>query len=516
MEKSAQTSRTVNSLRNMAASLGGQLITNVLRFVCRTVFMYTLGMEYLGISSLYTNILTLLSIAELGFGTAITYSLYSPLAHGDEEKIRSLMDYFRKAYRVIGLVIFGVGLCLLPFLPQLMSGVTDKVNIYLYYLLYLTQTAVSYLFFAYKAVLLNADQKKYLTDLVQYVVQLLVNVVQILVLIFLRSFLVYTVLAIASAIIQNIVTAMVADRRYPYLKKKAAPLGREERRTIFTQVYATALYRISSAVGTATDNLIISSMISVVTVGVYNNYSEIISVFQSVIMGLVRSFSASVGNLFALESRQKSEFTFRCLNLLNNAVVALCAVGFLGVLQPFVQLWTSGHVLPVTVLVIVVYNFAMNFMQLVVNIYNEATGVFVHGKYRAVATAVLNLGISIWLTGRIGLAGVFLGTIVSRLLTTFWYDPWLLYRRAFGMPVRGYFLQYGLTLVLISACAALVHLCGLPLMGHPLLLLLVRGALSLPVTAGAWWLVYHRTPEYAFLRQKVRQVLLRRRGKREK
>lgn len=507
-------SRTVNSLRNAATSLGGQVLNNLLRFVCRTVFMYTLGRNYLGISTIYANVLTLLSIAELGFGTAITYSLYKPLADGDREKIKSLMQYFKVAYRVIGFVIFGVGMCLFPFLPRLLTRIPKEINIYEYYILYLIQTVVSYLFFAYKAVLLNADQKKYITDIIQYLVQIAMNVVQILELIIFRSFFAYTVLAIIFAIVQNIVTASYADRKYPYLKEKAVPLPRADRKNIFLQVYATALYKVSAAIGTATDNLIISAYISTGMVGVYGNYYLIIQVFQNIIDGVVRAFSASVGNLFAVSSREKSEFTFRCLNLLNNFAVAFCAVGFLSIFQPFVTIWMGKDMLLTdTVLVIVVYNFAANYMQLVVNIYTEATGTFVYGKYRAVATAVLNLIISIILVRKMGLAGVFLGTIISRALTMFWYDPIILYRRAFAMPVGKYFLRYGANMLLITLCAGCVYLIGRPFTSHVIVAMIGKGLLAVVITPAVYWVIYHKSPEYQFLLDKAKGIIRKRKKK---
>ena len=173
--------RTKNSLRNAAVSTAGQIVNGLLRFVCRTVFIYTLGKEYLGISSLYTNVLTILSLSELGFSAAVTYSLYEPLATGDEESIRSLMAFFRKVYRLVGLAVLALGLCLMPFLPHLMTGVTDKVNIYHYYLLYLAQPVISYLFFAYKAVLLSADQKGYLSGAISIFCNIALNLAKVLV-----------------------------------------------------------------------------------------------------------------------------------------------------------------------------------------------------------------------------------------------------------------------------------------------------------------------------------------------
>lgn len=509
-------SRTINSARNVATSIGGQLLNNILRFICRTVFIYTLGKEYLGISSLYGNVLTLLSIAELGFGTAVTYSLYQPIADHDTEKIKALMGFFKKAYQIIGLAILGLGLLLTPFLPYLMSGVTDKVNIYLYYILYLLQTVVSYLFYAYKAVLLTADQKKYVADLIQYVVQICMNVVQIIFLAVLRSFLLYTVTAIGFNILQNLLTAVAADKRYPFLKEPAQKLNKEDRKTIFTRIYATFLYKISTAVGTATDNLIISTFIGTVMVGIYDNYQTIVSVFQNLLTGVIQSFSASVGNLFVTKGEDRSELVFRGINLANNLLVALLSVLFLLILQPFIRIWIgTGWLLSTPVLIIIVYNFATNYMELVVNIYNEATGVFVKRKYRAVATAVVNLVVSIILVKWIGLGGVFLGSIISRLTTIWWYDAILLYRDAFHKSPLSYFVNYLMTCGLIAVLAGGIYMITRPLAGHNLLLILVRGVLAVIIVPAVYWLIYHRTEEYGIMMEKVRGLLKRFTGKRK-
>lgn len=500
-------SRTLNSARNVATSIGGQLLNNILRFVCRTAFIYTLGRDYLGISSLYSNVLTLLSIAELGFGTAVTYSLYQPLADHDTEKIKALMGFFKKAYQIIGLVILGLGLLLIPFLPVLMNGVTDKVNIYLYYILYLLQTVVSYFFYAYKAVILTADQKKYVADMIQYVVQVIMNAVQIVILIALRSFLIYTIVAIGFNIIQNLLTAVAADKRYPYLKEPAQKLNKKERKTIFTRIYATFLYKISTAVGTATDNLIISTFIGTVMVGLYDNYQTIVSIFQNLLTGIIQSFSASVGNLFVTKGEDRSELVFRGINLANNLLVALLSVLFLLILQPFIRIWIGkSYLLSTPVLIIIVYNFATNYMELVVNIYNEATGVFVKRKYRAVVTAVVNLVVSIILVKKIGLAGVFLGSIISRLSTIWWYDAILLYRDAFHKSPIGYFLNYLLTSVLIAVIGGAIYLITRPLLEHDLLLILVRGVLAIAFVPGVYWLIYHRTEEYGIMMEKVHGI----------
>ena len=506
-------SRTANSIRNVAASIFGQLLNNVLRFVCRTVFIYTLGKEYLGIASLYTNILSLLNMTELGFSTAITYSLYKPLAEQNSEEICSLMQFYKKAYRTIGLIIFSAGLCLMPFLPKLMNGTTDKVNIYLYFFLYLMQTVVSYLFFAYKATLLDADQKRYITDIVVYIVQVTMNLIQILILITLRSFLLYTVVSVVIYIVQNMVTAIVVDRKYPYLKEKAGNLSKEKQNAVFKQVYATSLYRICNTIGSSTDNLIISTYISVVMVGLYDNYNMIIMIIQKLIQGIVQAFTSSLGNLYVLEGKEKNEFTFRCLNRLNSWMVAFCSVCFLVLLQPFVELWAGmDFLLDYRVVVIIVLNFATNFMQLVVQNYKNASGLFLKGKYRPVATVILNLGISIILVKHIGLSGVFLGSIISRLTTTWWFDAWILYRHGFEKSPIGYYMDCIVTVGLIYGTTVLIRWICLPWAAVSWMGIIIRGTACVIIFHVVYIMIYGKSEEMHYLKEKCLYLIRMRTG----
>lgn len=501
-------SRTRNSLLNIMASLGGQLLTNVLRWICRIVFIYTLGKEYLGISSLYANILTILSLSELGLGSAITYSLYRPLAENDLETVKSLMSFFRKAYRWIGLAVLGLGLLFMPFLPYLMTGSTDVINIYLYYLLYLAQTVVSYLFFAYKAILLTADQKKYIADAVMYILQIVMNAVQILILFVWHSFLAYTAAVIIYNVVQNIVVAKIVDHKYPYLKEPAAKLSGHQQKDVFSRVYAMSLYRISSVVGTATDNLIISANISVIMVGLYDNYYLIIQVIQKLLKGIFQAFTSSLGNFYVLENKEKNEFMFRSLNLANSWLVAFCSVCFCVLFQPFVRLcFGEEYLLDYPVVIIIVINFATNYIQNVVQIYKDASGLFVKGKYRAVMTAVLNLVISIILARKIGLAGVFLGSIISRMVTTWWYDVRLLYRHGFNMSPLPFFRNCLATTVLVVLSVVLVEKISFPWRDVSWGAFFIKGILCIGITNGIYLLIYGRSREFCYLLNKVREIL---------
>lgn len=501
-------SRTSNSLRNAGAAIGGQLLNNLLRFACRTVFLYTLGQEYLGISGLYSNVITILSVSELGFSTAVTYSLYEPLSTGDQGVIRAIMGFYRNAYRIIAMIVLGLGLLLMPALPHLMTGVTDKVNIYHYYLLYLAETVVSYLFFSYKSVLLIADQKKYKVDVISYICQVATNVVQMVILVVWRSFLWYTVMFIINGVVTNIVTALVVNRRYPYLRGKAPKLDPEKRKAILNRVYATGLNKLSVTVGTSGGSLIISSFVSVLAAGIYSNYSMIVQIFQKLLSGIFAAMTSSLGNLYATESRERNVFMFRSLNLMNNLLVTVCSVCFLVLFQPFIALWAGEEYLfSYGIVIAIVLNFATNYLQNVVQIYREACGIFVRGKYRPVFTAALNLGLSILLVQKMGIAGVFCGAILSRMVTAWWFDAWLLHRVAFGVSPARYFAECGLTLGLTAGCTLIVKLLFRSVAEPGWIVLIAMGLVSAALVCAAYLAIYGRSPEFAYWKDKARELL---------
>lgn len=507
--------RTYNSLRNIKFNLIGQLANNILKFVCRTVFIYILGEEYLGISSLYTNILLLLSVSELGFSSAVTYSLYRPLAEGDQDKICSIMQFYRKAYRIIGFVILGLGICLIPFLPTLMNGTTDKVNIYVYYVLFLAQSVLSYFFFAYKQTLLLADQKKYLVDLVVYAVNVTTNILQILILIFRKSFWEYTLVAVLSSVVSNLILSGIVDKRYSYLKRKAETLPKVEVNKIFSQVYAMFLYRICNIVGVATDNLIISSNIGVFMVGLYDNYAMIVNVIQEILSSVLHAFTGSLGNLYVLESDKKNAFIFRCLNMVNLWFIIFSSVSFLVLFQPFISFWIGeSYTLDYVVVFIIVMNFATNHMQGVVQIFKDTTGLFRRGKYRPVATVILNLGISLILVRYMGIAGVFLGSIISRMCTTWWYDAWLIHRHAFHESPIAFYWECILSAILIVLLTGVIQsICIATNLPTSWIGIIIRGILCLGIVNIFLLIKNRKTEEFAFLVEKVKQMLKNKLGR---
>ncbi|KIR02422.1 Flippase [Lachnospiraceae bacterium TWA4] len=396
----------------------------------------------------------------------------------------------------------------MPFLPYLMKGTTDAVNIYQYFMLYLIQTAVSYLFFAYKATLLAADQKRYISDIITYIIHICMNIVQIGSLILCRSFFIYTIVGIISEVVRNATIAYVVDKRYPYLKENAHVLSKSDKKDIFTRVYAMSLYRFASVVGTATDNLVISSNISVVFVGLYNNYYMIIQIIEKIIQGIFSSFTSSLGNYYVLENKNNNEKMFLMLNRLNSWVILFCSVSFMTIFQPFIGFcFGEEYLLDYRVVIAVVYNFATNYQQNIVQIYKNVTGLFVKGKYRAVVTAVLNLVISIILVQKIGLIGVFLGSIISRLVTTWWYDAWLLYRHGFNKSPLKFYIDCIVTMGLIVVCTAIIEFLCQAFTQPTFYSIFIRSIACLIISNGIWLLIYGRSREFKEIYFRSKKIL---------
>ena len=365
--------RTKRFLQNMVTGIGGQLLTYVLQFVSRTVFIYTLGAQYLGISGLFTNIISVLNVTELGLGAAVVFSLYQPLADNDTKKINSIMQMLRKAYFFIGLFVLSAGIVLIPFLPYLMKRTTDLVNIPFIFMLYVIESVSSYWFYAYKSLIFRADQKGYITNLYTYFAKVIVAICQIVVLYTVRSFVLYTLVGISVNIFGNMLIAHKVDKTYLFLKDKAEQLPKVERREIYKNVVGTAAYKINDMILRSTDNIIISASISVLAVGIYDNYHMISDSVFTFIRMLFGSATAGIGNFVAKEDKAQSEFLFRVMVFASYWLFGVATICLWILFNPFIEfVWGGEYVLKETVVAVIVIEFLIKSFQVVTIIYKDA------------------------------------------------------------------------------------------------------------------------------------------------
>ena len=438
-------SRTKNTVRNVRTGAIVQVIKLLLAFVVRTFFIRLLNKDYLGVEGLFTNILTILSFAELGIGNAIVFNMYKPIAENDEEKIKSLMKLYKKAYNIIGVTILVVGAAITPFIGMIIK---EKPNISedltLIYFLYLLNTAASY-FFSYKKSIISAHQKQSVINNITSIFYVIKCICEILFLYLTRNFIVYLVLQIVFTIVTNITFSIKANKMYPYLlDNKVKNLDKSISKRIFSNVRALVVYKFGGVILGATNNIIISSMINVGTVGMVSNYNMIISGVQGILnSSIVNGVEASVGNLNAIASKEKKEKIFYELTFIDYIIFSFCAVAFVVLLNPFIKLWLGmDYVLDQSIPIALAVSFYVNGIRNPAYIYRTTNGLFEKGKLAPYLCAIINIITSIILCKFLGVLGVFIGTSISQLCSLTWIDPILIHKYVFNNSAKKYFKKY--------------------------------------------------------------------------
>ncbi|MCI8759658.1 MAG: polysaccharide transporter [Clostridia bacterium] len=435
--------RSVNSIKNAIIATVMNIVTIVIGFIAQKIFIQTLGTEYLGINGLFTNILSMLGIIELGLGSAIIYHLYKPIAKEDKEKIKSLLLFYKIGYRVIGFIIAIIGLLIIPFLHFIVGKVTISENIIYIYLLFLMDIVVSYLL-TYKRSILYANQKTYVVNLVHIAYLVIMNVTQLTILILTKNYILYLWIKIICRILENIVITIIANHQYPYIKDKNVKLlEKDVRKSIFTKVKGLVYHKIGSFVVLGSDNIIISTFLGVVTVGLYSNYNLIIQALNNLFSQVFNSITASVGNLLIESDKKKSYSVYKNILFLNSWMYAFASTGLLCVMEPFVKVWIgSEFLLPFGVLITLVINFYSQGMRKTSNTFKEAAGIFYEDRFVPLWESLLNIVASVILVKIFGLMGVFIGTIISTFVLFFYSYPQFVYKPLFERTYIQYIKDY--------------------------------------------------------------------------
>lgn len=435
--------RTKNSIKNIIMNFLYNFLNYGLRFASRIVFVKTLAKVYLGVNGLLSNVLGILALTELGIGTAIGYSLYEPLAKNNTKKVRSLMQFYKKAYRIIALVVLVLGLILLPVLPYLIKNGDGIENLNIIYIIFLLNMAVGYLF-SYKRTLVSSDQKNYLIVPFTMSFNIITSALQIVVLLLFKNYIVYLLVQSVCIVLENIIVNRYIDKKYPYLtsNEEILPIGKTELATIKTKIKALLLHKVGSYTLSSTDNLIISKLIGIVTVGIYSNYSLIINMISSFIYLLVSNVIASLGNLIASENPKKCFKVFNEMNFICFVLYGISFVCFINLFNPFIELaFGSNYLLTMPVVYIIVINFYLTGLNNVVISIQTASGLYEKDKYVPLIQSAVNLVISIYLGKKIGLAGVFIGTIISTFIPLI-VKPVIVYKNVFKENVTLYFKDF--------------------------------------------------------------------------
>lgn len=494
--------RVQSAIRNIVFGQVGNFITQLLNFVLRTVFIDHLGDTLNGVNALYTTLLSVLSVAELGIGTALNYSLYKPVADKDYEKVKSYMQFYKKAYRIIGAVIAVIGLGISPFLPWLVKqpqGITVR-DLTLYYYIFLFNTVSSY-FVAYKYSLVNAEQKNYIQTNILTATKMVTVSLQIAVVLTTGNFYVYLLTAAAVELLQKIFVTVYLNRRYPYLtEKNVAKLTKEETGEIAAKTKALVFHKVGDVARLQTDSMIISGFINVTVVGFVDNYNMVVNSIANVVNIFFNSVISGFGNLVATESRERQYRMFRVYRFAACWIYGFTAVGFSILLTPFVILWKGeSRTLAYGVVISILIDFYFKGERIVLSNFKTAAGVFEQDKYLALIQGAVNLAVSIVLVRRIGLIGVYIGTIVSGLIANV-TKPVIIYKVILDRPVKGYFVDFVKYPAVIAAVYAL--LMGIKELVMPQITIAAFAVMFVIICIvfnGVFLLLFGRTEEFAYL-----------------
>nr|WP_296194648.1 oligosaccharide flippase family protein [uncultured Anaerobutyricum sp.] len=489
-------SRTRNSLMNIGTNVIGQILQMLLQFVSRTIFVQFLSEEYLGINGLFGNILNLLSLTELGFGTAIIYSLYKPIAENDEKHITQLMNMYRRIYSVVAFAILGIGLLLVPFLDYFIAGESTIPNLRLLYILYLLNTVFSY-FLIYKRSLIEANQKQYICTIYQKFFSIVQNIVQIVVLFATRNYILYLVVMIFCNIMTNICISRKADCMYPWLKQgdKSLP-DKTERIAIYKNTLAMSMHKLGTVCVNSTDNILMSALVSLGSVGIYSNYT-LITGNVSLFVGLIyNSLTASIGNLGADCGKQKLYDTYRTLNFCCFIITSFCTLCLFSLLNPFLTVWLGEkYIFNMSVVSIITLNYYLSGMRQMTLKFRDALGIFWYDRYKAVAEAVINLVCSVVLTKIYGIIGIFIGTTICNICVNLWVEPHVLYKYGFQQSSKEYYLEYGKYTLFTLGIAAVLYMMNQILTGAGVILFCGRGILTVFIYVIAFVSVFLRNEQ---------------------
>lgn len=492
-----QKSRTEYSVMNTTVSFAAQATAILMGFFTRVVFTRMLSEGYVGINGLFNDILNILSLSELGVGTAVTYALYGPIARKDIRRQQILMRMFRTFYQVTAGIVLLAGLCLLPFLDVLMKARPDVDHLTLIYLLYLFKSVASYLLI-YKKTLVDAHQMNYITVLYHNGFLILQDVCQIVVLLLTGNFILFLIIGVLCTITGNICVSKTADRLFPYLKEECREkLPEAERKDILRNVKAMFMHKLGNVVVNNTDNLLISSFVGVISTGIYSNYYLLIGSVRQVLDQAFQGVAASVGNLGATEEKEKISAVFEQLFFVGYWMYGFAGICLFELLNPFVELaFGEQYLFQRNIVLILCINFFINGIRKSVLIFKESMGLFWYDRYKALAEAVLNLGISIILVKKFGICGVFAGTFCSTALTSVWVEPCILYKHRFHRPVKEYFQNYAECLLVMTAVWSLTDWICHFINGGIFTQLFLRSLLCVAVPNLLLWLIFRRTEKW--------------------
>lgn len=495
-------SRTSNSIKNSLSSLISNIVAILIGFIAQALFIKILNAEYLGLNGLFTNILTMLSLFELGIGNAIVFYMYKPLANDDYNQIKTLMNFYKKSYLIIAVVVFTFGMLLLPFIKYFVGNVSVDINIYIIYILFLLSTVVSYLM-VYKRNMLYADQKNCYINIVHCIYLVVLNIAQLIMLYLTHNYYIYLIVKIICQIIENLVITLICNKLYPFLtEKNIEKLDKNIEKNIFQKVKSLIFHKIGFIIVNGTDNIIISKYFGLLTVGLYSNYYMITNSVYTMFSQAITALTSSVGNLLINSDCKKNFEVFSKIRFINFIISNFCATSILALVQPFISIWVgSEYLLTNTVVYVIVFNCFQKLQRCCYMTFKDSAGIWEEDRFVPLIESMLNIVFSIIFLKIFGLSGVFLGTIISGLALWGFTYPKYVYNKLFGRSYGCYIKEtVGYIIIFIINSIITTKLITTITISNLIVSIMVYFLVNLFVNAVIIWLIFKKSPNYSYLK----------------
>lgn len=434
--------RTKNSIKSIATGLLNRGVNVIFPFILRTIILQEFGVEYLGLNSLFASILQILNLSELGFGTVLVYNMYKPVASNDVRQVCALLKLYKIIYRIIGGLILGVGIMIMPFLPYLISGsYPSEINIYVLYIIYLSNTSISYLVFAYKGSLLAAHQRYDIDNNINSIILTILYLLQIGVVIMIKNYYLYVILLPISNITINIIRSKIVDLKYPQYKCEGN-IDTQKKHDILKNTSAVFGHKLSSTITSSCDAIVISYFLGLSQLAIYTNYFYIINALNRILLTISSSLISGVGNSIELESVEKNHLDFKRIFFLYQWLASWCTICLLCLYQDFMYLWIGKldekYMLSINMVFMLCVYFYLLQIRRPILVYKDAKGLWWADRYKPYVGATINLITNICLVQVIGMIGVLISTIIESAI----YLPWeanVVYRKYFQTPLKMYY-----------------------------------------------------------------------------
>lgn len=499
--------RTKNATRNIVWGIVEKIASLLLPFVTRTVMIKCLGAEYLGLNSLFTSILSVLSISELGFGTAIVFSMYKPIAEDDNDTLCALLNAYKKIYHVIGTVILICGLILTPFLPHLIEGEHPAdINLYVLYFIYLFNTVISYFLYAYKGAVFSAYQRNDLASKRSAAINVASNIFKIVVLIVFRNYYIYAIIIPLATIVTNLANAVLANKMFPDVVCRGN-ISPEMKADIKKRIMGLVSFKIYNVIFVSVDTIVISAFLGLTQLAIYNNYYYIQTSIIGFLTILTTSITAGVGNKMVTNALDENYIDFKKFTFANGWLCSWCAVCMVCLYQHFMQWWVGAElVFPFHTMILIVLYFLLPRITTMTYTYREAAGLWWEDRFRPLVATMVNLVVNIILVQVIGMDGVIISTLLCSIFINIPWGSYILFRNYFKKSPAEYFIQiiyYVFVTAIAGGCT--LFICNF-LPGEGFAPMILKGLICLILPNIILWLFYHKMEEYGYTKSLVMRI----------